>query len=87
MYVGKSENDVMYGKGKPMCWRKRVLIQLYKIKGDTKKYSSHRNLKMLKHAIKVLKRVFQEKFQETVEINKTDMDVIPAKVRWPLSLL
>ena len=51
-------NDMMYGKRMPSSWRKSILISLHKRKGDTKQCTSYRRLKMLEHAMKIVKRVF-----------------------------
>ena len=61
--LAKIGNVMMNEEGMQTGWRKSVLVPLYKGKGDAKECTSYRSLKQLEHAMKALKRVFEEQIR------------------------
>ena len=53
--------------------RKQLLIPLCNGKGDTKKCSSYRSLKMFEQTVKVVERVFKWRIQRLAEIGEIQM--------------
>jgi len=42
----------------PEDWKSSVVLPIYKRKGDPMEYGSHRGIKLLEHAMKVVERFF-----------------------------
>ena len=51
---------VIDGKGMPDEWQTKVLVQIFKGKGDVRNYSTYRKVKLLEHAIMIVERVMEK---------------------------
>jgi hypothetical protein len=58
--ITKIANRVCDGEGIPDEWRCSVLVPLYKGKGMSGTVGAYRGVKLLEHAMKVVKRVSHE---------------------------
>jgi len=53
----------------PEDWKSSVVLQIYKGKGDPMQCGSHRGIKLLEHAMKVVERIFEHRIQQQIEID------------------
>jgi len=48
-------------------WKSSVVIPFYKGKGDPMEYGSYRGITLLKHAMKVLERIFEYRIRQQID--------------------
>ena len=60
-------------------WRKRVLIPIYKNKGDAQCYGNYRGIKLMSHTMKVWERIIEARLRDRVEISKQQYGFMPRK--------
>jgi len=53
----------------PEEWKSRVLLPIYKEKGDPMECGSYRGIKLLEHATKVVERIFKNRIRQQIDIN------------------
>ena len=53
----------------PEDWKSSVVLPIYKGKGDPVECGSHRGIKLLEHAMKVVERIFEYKIQQEIDID------------------
>ena len=53
----------------PEDWKSSVVLPIYKGKGDSMECGSHRGIKLLEHAIKVVERIFEHRIRQQIEID------------------
>ena len=71
-------NGLLGGARMPKIWRSDLLL-LYKGKGDTGSCGSYRSVKLLKHGIKVVERIFEERLKKNVKLDEMQMGFVPGK--------
>ena len=54
----------------PDEWKTSVIVPIFKGKGDMMSWRSYREVKLLEHAIKVVKRVLKRQILTLVNLNK-----------------
>ena len=60
-------------------WRSSILLQVFKGKGDPMECGSYRVTKLLEHAMKVIKCVFERRIKEKVKIDAMHFGFMPGK--------
>ena len=63
----------------PDDWRSIILLPVFKGKGDPMECGPYRAIKLLKHAMKVIERVFERRIREKVKINAMQFGFMPGK--------
>ena len=53
----------------PEDWKSTVVLPIYKGKGDPMECGSHRGIKLLEHAMKVVQRIFEHRIRQHIEID------------------
>ena len=61
----------------PEKWRRNVLIQIYKNKGDAQCCGNYREIKLISHTMKVWERINECK--DKIEISKQQYRFMPGK--------
>jgi len=56
----------------PEDWKSSVVLPIYKGKGDPMECGSHRGIKLLEHAIKVVERIFEHRIRQQIDIDVTE---------------
>ena len=54
---------MLHGKGMPDEWQASVLVQIFREKGDVRNCNTYRGLKLLEHAIRLLRECWREGFE------------------------
>ena len=63
-------NRLLMGDRMPEKWKRSVLIQIYKNKGDAQCCESYRGIKMISHTMKIYKRIIEASPRDRLEISK-----------------
>jgi len=50
-------------------WKSSVVLPIYKGKGDTMECGLYREIKLLKHAMKIVERIFEHRIRQQTEID------------------
>jgi len=50
-------------------WKSNVVLLIYEWKDDPMEYGFYRGIKLLKHAMKVVKRIFEHRIWQQIEID------------------
>ena len=72
-------NRLLMGERMPEEWRRNVLIQIYKNKGDTQCCRKYRGIKLMSHTMKVWERIIEARLRNRVEISKQQYGFMPGK--------
>jgi len=63
----------------PEDWKSRVVLPIYKEKGDPVECGSYRGIKLLEHAIKVVKKIFDYRIWQQIEIDDMQFALMKGK--------
>jgi len=63
----------------PEDWKSSVVLPIYKGKGDPMECGSHRNIKLLEHAMKVVERIFEHRIRQQIEIDDMQFGFMKGK--------
>ena len=66
------------GKGMPDEWQTSVLIPIFKGKGDVRNCNTYRGVKLLEHAMNIIKRVL-ERIQKLVNTDLMQFGFMPGR--------
>jgi len=75
----------MYGNGivKEGCipedWKSSVVLPIYKGKRDPIECGSYRGIKLLEHAMKVVKRIFEDRIPQQIDIDDMQFGFMKGK--------
>ena len=70
---------VLDGRGMPDEWKTSVIVPIFKGKGDVMSCGSYRGVKLLEHAMKIVKRVLERQLQTLVNLNEMQFGFMPGK--------
>ena len=70
---------VLDGRGMPDEWKTSVIVPIFKRKGDVMSCRSYRGVKLLEHAMKIVKKVLERRTQTLVNLNKMKFGFMPGK--------
>ena len=59
--------------------RRKVLISIYKSKGDAQCCGSYRGMKLVSHTMKIWERIIEARLRDRVEISKQQYGFMPGK--------
>jgi len=75
--------DLCNGIVKESCisedWKSSVILPIYKGKGDPMECGSHRGIKLLEHAMKVMQRIFEHKIWQQIEVDDMQFGFMQGK--------
>ena len=75
--------DICNGIVKERCipgdWKSSVVLPIYKGKGDPTECESYRVIKLLKHAMKVVERTFEQRIRQQIEIDNMQFGFMKSK--------
>jgi len=63
----------------PEDWKSSVILPTYKGKGDPMECGSYRGTKLLKHAMKVVKRSFEHRIRQQIEVDDMQFGFVKGK--------
>jgi len=63
----------------PEDWKSSVVLPIYKGKGDRMECGSYRGIKLLEHAMKVVKKIFEHRIQQQIEIDDMQFGFMKGK--------
>ena len=66
-------NGILKEGSIPEDWKSTEVLPVYKGKGDPMECGSYRGIKLLKHAMKVVERIFEYRIRQQIEIEIDDM--------------
>ncbi|KAK3559772.1 hypothetical protein QTP86_020723 [Hemibagrus guttatus] len=72
-------NRVLESERMPEEWRRSVLVQIFKNKGDVQSCSNYRGIKLMSHTMKVWERVVEARLRKVVEICEQQYGFMPRK--------
>ena len=70
---------VLDGRGMPDEWKTSVIVTISKEKGGVMSCGSHREVKLLKLAMKIVERVLERRIRTLINLNKTQFEFMPGK--------
>ena len=70
---------VLDGRGMPDEWKTSVIVAIFKGKGDVMSCGSHRGVKLLEHAMKIVERVLERQIQTLINLNEMQLGFMPEK--------
>ena len=81
---------VLNGKGIRDKWKTNVVVPIFKRKGDMMNCGSYREVKLLEHGMKIIKRVFEKRIRALVDFDEAQFGFMSEKgttdalilVRW-----
>ena len=63
----------------PEDWKSSVVLPIYKGKGNPMECGSYRGIKLLEHAMKVVKKIFEHRIQQQIEIDDMQFGFMKGK--------
>ncbi|KAK3527442.1 hypothetical protein QTP86_022668, partial [Hemibagrus guttatus] len=72
-------NRVLESERMPEEWRRRVLVPIFKNKGDVQSCSNYRGIKLMSHTMKLWERVVEARLRKVVEICEQQYGFMPRK--------
>ncbi|KAK3535794.1 hypothetical protein QTP70_021107 [Hemibagrus guttatus] len=72
-------NRVLESERMPEEWRRSVLVQIFKNKGDVQSCSNYRGIKLMSHTMKLWERVVEARLRKVVEICEQQYGFMPRK--------
>jgi len=63
----------------PEDWKSRVILPIYRGKGDTMECGSYRGIKLLEHATKVVERIFEHRIRQQIEVDDMQFGFMKGK--------
>ena len=66
----------------PDEWKTSVIVPIFKGKGDVMSCGSYRGVKLLEHAMKIVKRVPEWRLQTLVNLNEMQFGLCQGKEQW-----
>ena len=60
-------------------WKTSVIVSIFKGKGDVISCGSYRRVKLLEHAMKIIKRALVRQIQTLVNLNEMQFGFVPGK--------
>ena len=70
---------VLDGRGMPDEWKTSVIVAIFKGKGDVMSCGSHRGVKLLKLAMKIVEMVLERRIRTLVNLNEMQFGFMPGK--------
>ena len=70
---------VLDGRGMPDEWKTSVIVPIFKGKGDVMSSGSHRGVKLLEHAMKIVERVPERRIRTLINLNEIQFKFMPGK--------
>ena len=70
---------VLDGRGMPDEWKTSVIVPIFKGKDGVMTCGSYREVKLLEHVIKIVKRVLERQIRTLVNLNKMQFGFMPGK--------
>ena len=70
---------VLDGEGMPEEWKTSVVVPIFKGKGDVMDCGAYRGVKLLEHAMKIVKRELENRIRELVMIDEMQFGFMPGK--------
>ena len=67
------------GKVMPEEWKTSVVVPIFQGKGDMMDFGAYRGVKLLKHAMKKVERVLENRIRELVTIDDMQFGFMPGK--------
>ena len=65
------------GKGMPKEWKRSVVVPIFKGKGVVINCGAHRGVKLLEHAMKIVKRVLENRIRRLVTMDDMQFGYMP----------
>ena len=65
-----------YGKS---AWRQRILIPIFKGKGDIQECNNYRGIKLLSHTFKIWERVVDRRIRQCTNIHESQFGFMPGR--------
>src|SRR5215467_7298901 len=62
-------NSILHGENMPQDWKDRLLVPLYKGKGDARECGSYRGVKLLEHGMKVLEKILDKRLRQRINVD------------------
>ena len=69
MFLCKLFNCIMNTEQMPSAWRQRILIPIFKGKGDIQECKNYRGIKLLSHTFKIWERVVDRRMGQCINIH------------------
>ena len=66
-------------RGMPDEWKTSVIVPIFKGKGVVMSCGSYREVKLLEHAMKIVKRVLERRIRTLVNLNEMQFGFMPEK--------
>ena len=63
----------------PEDWKSSVILPIYKGKGDPTECESHRKIKLLKHTMIVVERIFEQRIRQQIEADDMQFGFMKGK--------
>ena len=70
---------VLNGRGMPDEWKASVIVPIFKGNGDVMSCGSHREMKLLEHAMKIVEEVLERPIRTLVNLNEMQFGFMPGK--------
>ena len=71
--------SMLDGRGMPDEWALRVVVPIFKGKGDAMSCGAYREVKLLEHAMKILEKVLERRMQHMVKVDEMQFGFMPGK--------
>ena len=72
-------NSIMITETIPSAWRDRVLVPIFKEKGDIQECKNYRGIKLLTHTFKIWERVLDRRVRECTDIHESQFGFMPGR--------
>ena len=70
---------VLDGKDMPEEWKTKVVVPIFKGKGNVMDYGAYRGVELLEHTMKIAERVLENKIRRLVTIHDMQFGFMPWK--------
>ena len=72
-------NEILNGRDMPHDWKISKVVPIYKKKGKVMDCASYRGVKLLKHGMKVVKRLLEKRLRRLVKVDQMQFGFMPGR--------
>ena len=63
-------NRIFENRKMPDAWRHKIVVPIYKNKGDIQNYTNYRGIKLMSHTMKLWERIIERRLRSITSITK-----------------
>jgi hypothetical protein len=79
VWLTKLFNTIFQSNKMPDEWRRSILVQIFKNKGDIQSCTNYRGIKFMSHTMKLWERMIEHNLRKLTTVSKNQFDFMPRR--------